>query len=82
MLEIAKHSCELSRTLRYEKLLHPATCARIVQLKVKDPTLRELARDAFVKHKIIRFCTNIINAHILRASGGSQYCGTSSVRLC
>lgn len=53
--ELAKHNRNLSRKLRYEKLLQLATCARIVQLKFNHMTPRELARDVFAKHNVTRF---------------------------
>jgi hypothetical protein len=68
--EFAKHNRELSRKLKYEKFLHLAARARIVQRKVKRPTLRELAREVSSKHNVTKFCTSIINAHRSGAFGG------------
>lgn len=50
--------------------MHLAARARIVQLKVKRPTLRELAKEASSEHNVTKFCTSIINAHKSGAFGG------------
>lgn len=68
--ELGKHNYDLSRKLKMEKFLHSAARARIVQFKVKRPTLRELGRGASSEHNVIKLCTNIINAHRCGAFGG------------
>ena len=68
--ELAKHGRDLRRKLKAEKLLHFSIRARIVQLKVKRPSLRELARDASGSHNALKFCHSILNAHRCGAFGG------------
>ena len=68
--ELAKHGQDLRRKLKVEKLLHFSARARIVQLKVKRPSLRELARDASGSHNALKFCHSILNAHRCGAFGG------------
>ena len=70
ILELTQHSREMKRKLQAEKLLHLSAKARIVQLKVKRPSLRELAREACASHNVIKFCHSIINAHRAGAFGG------------
>ena len=68
--ELAKHGRDLRRKLKAKKLLHLTAKARIVQLKVKRPSLRELARDASGSHNVLKFCHSILNAHRCGAFGG------------
>ena len=56
--------------MKAEKLLHFSLRARIVQLKVKRPSLRELARDASGSHNALKFCHSILNAYRCGAFGG------------
>jgi len=70
VFELAKYGRDMRRKLQTEKLLHLSARARIVQLKVKRPSLRELAREVGRGHNVIKFCHSIINAHRLGAFGG------------
>ena len=51
-------------------MYHGAAKARIVQLKIKRPTLREAAQQASSEHNVFKFCNNIIAAHRTGAFGG------------
>ena len=68
--EIADHARLMRRKLRSQKLQHRSAQARIVQLKLKRPSLRELARDAACDHNVLKFCYSIVNAHRSGALGG------------
>ena len=70
ILELAGHGRNLRRELKSQKLLHRSAQARIVQLKVKRPSLRDLATEASCGHNVLKFCQNIINAHRSGALGG------------
>ena len=61
--ELSHHSRDVTRKLRLEKLQHWATRARITQLKVKRPTLAEMAKNSFGDHNVHKFCHNILNTH-------------------
>ena len=64
IIELAKHGREISKKLKVKKLLHLLACARIVQLKVSRPSLRELAREASSgENNVLKFCHSIINGH-------------------
>ena len=68
--ELAQHGRQLHRKLKAEKLMHLSAGARIVQLKVKRPSLHELAREASNTNNVMKFCHSIINAHRLGAFSG------------
>ena len=68
--ELAGHGRNVRRELKRQKLLHRTAQARIVQLKVKRPRLRDLASEASCGHNVIKFCQSIINAHRSGALGG------------
>ena len=61
--EFAKHNYDLNRILKLKKFLHLVDRTRIVQLKMKRSTLRKLAKKVSSEHNVIKFCTNIIDAH-------------------
>ena len=64
------HSRQLSKKFRRERSLHWAAKARIVQLKVKRPTLKESAKLASDEHDLMKFCNNILAAHRSGVFGG------------
>lgn len=71
-LTVVKLVCDgkdLRKWLRLEKLHHWDSKARIVQLKVKWPTLREMARQSSSEHNLFKFCNNILNAYRMSAFG-------------
>jgi hypothetical protein len=70
MLEVNSHSRQLSQKFRRERSLHWAAKARIVQLKVKRPTLKESAKLASDEHDLMKFCNNILAAHRSGVFGG------------
>ena len=41
-----------------------------MQLKVKGPTLEEMAKESSSEHNLLKFCNNILNAHRTGAFGG------------
>ena len=68
--EIADYARLMRRKLSSQKLQHRSAQARIVQLKLKRPSLRELTRDATCGHNVLKFCHSIVNAHRSGALGG------------
>lgn len=60
-----------------QKMYHWAAKAKIVQLKVKRPTLKEATREACEGHELLKFCNSIIAAHMIGALAASQPWGTS-----
>jgi hypothetical protein len=72
-LAVAKlcvHSRRLKKELRLHKMYRWAAKLRVVQLKVKRPTLREFAKESSNRGDIIKFCNNILAAHRVGAFGG------------
>ena len=68
--ELVNHARDMRKELRLEKLNHWSVRARIVQLKVKRPTLKEVAKQSSFEHNLLKFCNNILNAHRTGAFGG------------
>jgi hypothetical protein len=68
--ELFAHSRAITKKYRFEKMCHWAVKARIVQLKVKRPTLRESARDTANSGDLLKFCNHIIVALCTGAFGG------------
>ena len=68
--EVSKYAKELSKKYRLQKLHYWDARRRIVQLKVKRPTMLESARNAASDNNLIKFCNNIISAHRTGAFGG------------
>lgn len=68
--ELFRHGRDMRKKLRLEKLNHWSARARIVQLKVKRPTLKEMAKESSSKQNLLKFCNNILNAHRSGAFGG------------
>ena len=68
--EVSKYAKELSKKSRLQKLHYWDARRRIVQLKVKRPTMLESARNATSDNNLIKFCNNIISAHRTGAFGG------------
>lgn len=76
-LELSGQSRVLAKKYRLEKLHSWGVKARIAQLKVKRPTLKEAAATSSSDGNLFKFCHNIIAAHRTGASGGNQPFGTS-----
>jgi hypothetical protein len=70
MNELLRHSRYVARKYRFERLQHWVTRATMTQLKVKRPTLRDMAKNANSDHNVHKFCQNILNAHRTGAFGG------------
>lgn len=70
MNELSSHSRIITKKLKLEKMYHWAAKARIVQLRVKRPTLKEVAKEASSQHYLLKFCNDIISAHRSGAFGG------------
>lgn len=70
IVEVGHHSRELAKKFKLEKMYHWAAKARIVQLKVKRPTLREVARESSASGNVLKFCNDILAAHRSGAFGG------------
>ena len=68
--KMSKHKRELSKKYRLEILQHCHARIRIVQLKIKRPTLRESARNASSNNILMKFCNYIISIHRIGAFGG------------
>jgi len=68
--EVSKHMREMSTKYRIEKLHHCHARMRIVQLKVKRPTLRESAKNASSDNNLMKFCNNMISADRIGSFGG------------
>jgi len=60
----------VSKKLKVERLLHWVAKLRIVQLKIKCPSLKQSILVAFDSHNLYKFCTNILTAHSSGAFGG------------
>jgi len=73
--ELVCHGRDMRKKLRSEALNHWATKARIVQRKVKRPTLKEMAKESSSEHNLIKFCNNILNAHRIGAFGSTCLVG-------
>jgi hypothetical protein len=54
--ELARHSRDVAKKYRLEKLQHCAARVRITQLKIKWPTLREMAKSAFADGNVVKLC--------------------------
>jgi hypothetical protein len=67
--ELCAHSCCLKKELRLHKMYRWTAKLRVVQLKVKRPTLRELSKESSNKGDILKFCNNILAAHRVGAFG-------------
>ena len=61
--EVGNHGRELAKIFKIEKMYHWAAKARIVQLKVKRPTLCEAARESSAYGNVLKFCNEILAAH-------------------
>lgn len=70
LLELATHSRFVSKKLRAERLYHWAAKLRIVQFKIRRPTLKESAFATSTEHNLYKFCTNILAAHRSGTFGG------------
>lgn len=68
--ELAAHSRIIRKKLKLESFYHWVVRARVLQLKVKRPTLHELAKEASNTHNLLKFCQNILFAHRSGAFGG------------
>ena len=62
VFELSVHSRLLTKKLKTEQMRHWSAKARIVQLKVSCPTLRESAKRATAEHNVYKFCTDILSA--------------------
>jgi hypothetical protein len=79
VFELSAHSRFLTKKFKTEKMRHWSAKARIAQLKVSRPTLRESAKRASAEHNIYKFCNDIISAHRTGAMGGGNlHCGIFS----
>lgn len=70
LLELTMHSRIVSKKLRSERLYHWAAKLRIVQLKIKRPTLKEMVMAASNEYNVYKFCGDILSAHRSGAFGG------------
>lgn len=70
IVEFVRHGEDMRKKLTLEKLNHWSARARTVHLKVKRPTLKEMARQSSFEHDLLKFCNNILNAHKIGAFGG------------
>ena len=68
--EMITHSSSVSKKLKIERLYHWAAKLRIIQLKVKCPSLKESAIDASSECNLYKLCGDILNAHRSGAFGG------------
>lgn len=69
-LEVSGQSRALAKKYRLEKLQSWGVKARIAQLKVKRPTLKEAAALSSSDGNVFKFCNNILAAHRTGAFGG------------
>ena len=58
------------KKLRIERMNHCLARANIVRLKVRCPTLKEVANECSQQANVLKFCNNIISAHRTGAFGG------------
>ena len=63
LFEMCAHSQLLTKKFKIEQMQHWSTKARIAQLKVCRPTLKELAKWASAEHNVYKFCIDIISTH-------------------
>jgi hypothetical protein len=70
VIELAEYSRCIKSQLKMQRLYHWAAKARIVQLNVKMPTLKEVAREGSETNELFKFCNNIIVVHKAGAFGG------------
>ena len=69
-LELSAHSRLLAKKHRKERFRHWGAKARIAQLKVSRPTLKESAKQSSDQHNVHKFSADIIVAHRTGAMGG------------
>ena len=69
-LEVCRNARLVSKKFRLEKLHYWHARIRLVQFKVKRPTMCESARLASSNNNLIKFCNNMISAHRTAAFGG------------
>jgi hypothetical protein len=68
--ELITHNNSISKELKIERLYHWAAKLRIIQLKVKCPSLKESAVAASNESNSYKLCGDILNAHRSDAFGG------------
>lgn len=69
-VELSAHSQLLAQKHRKERFKHWGAKARIAQLKVSRPTLKESAKQSSNQHNVHKFCSDIIAALRTGAMGG------------
>lgn len=69
-VKLSSHSRLLAKKHRKERFKHWGAKARIAQLKVSRPTLKESAKQSSHQHNVLKFCLDIIAAHRIGARGG------------
>ena len=69
IVEVGYRGKELAKKFKLEQMYHWVAKARIVQLKVKRPTLHEVARESSTSGNVLKFCNDIIAAHRSGAFG-------------
>ena len=72
ILEMSKHSRQLSQKLRFATLQYWNARTSILQLKAKRPTMREMTMNASLDNNVLKFCNSIICVHRTGAFGGKE----------
>jgi hypothetical protein len=70
ILELADHSRIQKKKFRIESTYHAHQKHRVAQLNVYEPLVKEFQQSSDVKNDILKFCSNIVLAHITSAFGG------------